>query len=59
VTVTVPVGVPAPGESTVTVHLTVTDCPLVEGSGLSSVMVVVVLALFTVWAVTGDEALPL
>jgi len=42
-----------------TVHLTVTDCPLVEGSGLSSVMVVVVLALFTVWAVTGDEALPL
>src|ERR1041384_2516 len=59
VTLTLPVGVPAPGLFTVTVHCTVTDCPGVDGSGLSDVIVVVVSALFTVCGVAGEEALPL
>jgi len=48
VIVTVPVGVPAPGELTVTDHFTVYVCPITDGSGKSEVMAVVVLALFTV-----------
>lgn len=47
-TVTLPVGVPAPGALAVTVKLTVTAWPTSEGSGVSDVMVVVVSALLTV-----------
>jgi hypothetical protein len=53
-TVTLPVGVP-PVE--VTVKVTVTACPTTEGSGVSAVIVVVVLAAPTV-CVTPAEALP-
>ena len=48
VTVTVPVGVPAPGASTVTSKLTVTASPVFDGSGSSEVMAVVVSAGSTV-----------
>jgi hypothetical protein len=48
VTVTLPVGVPLPGELAMTLKRTVTACPTTDGSGLSSVIVVVVPALFTV-----------
>jgi hypothetical protein len=48
VTVTVPVGVPLPGEFTVTDQLTAYACPTTDGSGVSLVMVVVVFALLTV-----------
>jgi hypothetical protein len=45
--VTVPVGVPLPGATTLTVAVNVTDCPYAEG--LPDVLTpVVVLALFTV-----------
>jgi len=47
VTTTFPVGVPLPGAFAVTVKLTVTLCPVTEGSGLSDVIVVVVLAGLT------------
>src|SRR6185436_11453769 len=49
-TVTLPVsGAPsAPGALTATVHVTVTGCPTTDGSGLSELIVVVVLALPTV-----------
>src|SRR5215510_3858805 len=57
-TVTLPVGVPAPGETTATLYCTVTACPWVEGSGLSPVMVVAVMALSTVCA-SAAEVLPL
>ncbi len=57
-TVTLPVGVPAPGEFTVTEKLTVTAWPTTEGSGVSLVIVVVVLALSTVCD-SAAEALPL
>ena len=43
-TVTVPVGVPAPGATGLTLYLKVTLCPTTDGSGSSSVIVVVVLA---------------
>jgi hypothetical protein len=49
-TVTLPVNVPAPGEFTVTAKFTVIVCPTVEGLGVFAVIVVVVLALFTVKA---------
>ena len=44
---TVPVGVPLPGETTLTVAVNVTGCPKTEGLVLD-VTVVVVLALLTV-----------
>ena len=47
-TVTFPVGVPLPGASTVTLKVTGTAWPTTEGSGVSAVIVVVVLALLTV-----------
>ena len=47
-TVTLPVGVPAPGTTGATVKFTVTACPTIDGSGLSDVMLVVVLAALTV-----------
>ena len=58
-TVTLPVGVPLPGASTVTLKLTVTASPTTDGSGVSLVMLVVVSALLTVCGVLGVEVLPL
>src|SRR5512143_1706198 len=46
-TVTLPVGVPAPGATGATVKFTVTACPTLDGSGLSDVIVVVVSAGLT------------
>ncbi len=46
--VTVPVGVPEPGASVVTVAHTVTDSPHTDGSGDAVTAVVVVAAAFTV-----------
>src|SRR5262249_39303901 len=57
-TVTLPVGVPAPGALTATPYCTATDWPTTEGSGLAEVIVVVVSALSTVWAAAA-EVLPL
>ncbi len=45
--VTVPVGVPAPGETALTVAVKVTDCPKTDGL-TDDVRFVLVLALFTV-----------
>ena len=53
--VTVPVGVPAPGETGATVAVKVTDCPKTDGSG-DEVTVVVVDAWFTVWVSRTDRA---
>lgn len=58
-TVTLPVGVPAPGATGATAKFTATACPTPEGSGLSDVIVVVVSALLTVCDVAREEALPL
>jgi hypothetical protein len=44
---TVPVAVPAPGETAATIAVKVTDCPKTEG--MVEANVVVVLALFTTW----------
>jgi hypothetical protein len=49
--VTVPVGVPAPGEVTLTVAMKVTACPSNE-VGLEEVRVVLVPAWFTTWVTT-------
>ena len=49
----------APGAVAVTVTLKVTVCPMLEGSGLSDVMVVVVLALFTIWEAEPEAGLAL
>ncbi len=46
--VTVPVGVPAPGETGATTAVKVTGCPVTDGSG-DEVTVVVVAAWLTVW----------
>ncbi len=54
VKVTVPVGVPEPGASVVTVAHTVTDSPHTDGSGLT-VTTVVVDASSTVTSVLPDE----
>ena len=56
-TVTVPVGDPLPGALAATVNVKLTACPTAEGLGVWSVIVVVVLAAFTVWA-TPAEVLP-
>ena len=45
---TVPVAVPAPGETAATVAVNVTDCPKTEGF-TEDVNAVVVLALVTTW----------
>ena len=45
---TVPVAVPAPGETAATVAVKVTDCPKTEGF-TEDVNAVVALALFTTW----------
>src|SRR5262249_62426108 len=47
--VTVPVGVPAPGATTLTAAVKVTDWPVVEGFA-DELRMVAVEALFTVWA---------
>ena len=47
VTTTLPVGVPAPGATGWTVKLTATGVPNTDASGVSAVIVVVVLALLT------------
>jgi hypothetical protein len=47
-TVTVPVGVPAPGGVATTVKVTVTGCPTTTEVGLTEVIVVVLFALATV-----------
>jgi hypothetical protein len=57
-TVTSPVGVPAPGESATTAYCTVTAAPTTEESGESDVMDVVVSAWLTVWG-SAPDALPL
>jgi hypothetical protein len=57
-TVTLPVGVPAPGLFTVTLKFTVYDWPTTVGSGESPVIVVVVSAAFTSCGVVGVLALP-
>src|SRR5712692_7041530 len=55
--VTEPVGVPTPGDVTVTVAVRVTGCPNTGAVG-DTVSVVVVEAWLTCW-LTGDEALPM
>jgi hypothetical protein len=58
VTVTFPVGVPVPGADTLTVYETVTASPTMDGSGVSDVMAVTVLALLLVCE-SAVDALPL
>jgi hypothetical protein len=53
---TVPVGVPVPGATGVTVAVNVTDCPSPDGFA-EDTTVVVVAAVFTVW-VSADDVLP-
>ena len=57
-TVTLPVGVPAPGAVTATDQETATGWPATEGSGLSAVTVVVVLALLTTRAAVEESRDP-
>ncbi len=47
-TVTLPVGVPFPGETAPTVNVNVAACPATDGFGDCKVMVVFVVAWFTV-----------
>ena len=53
-TVTVPVGVPPPGGFATTVNVKLTAWPTAEGFGVWAVIVVVVLAAFTVWDAPAD-----
>jgi hypothetical protein len=53
-TVTLPVGVPPPGETGTTVKVKPTDCPATEELGDCPVIVVLVLALFTVCVMAAD-----
>ena len=46
-TVTLPVGVPLPGATALTVKLIVTACPTTDGLGVCAVIVVAVAAWFT------------
>jgi hypothetical protein len=48
---TVPVGVPAPGATALTVNLTDTGCPGTDGFGKVEVITVDEFATFTVWFV--------
>ena len=45
---------PIPGALTTTEYWTVTDWPVTDGSGVSDVIVVVVVAAVTIWVSTGD-----
>ncbi len=54
--VTLPVGVPAPGEVAETVAVKVTDCPSEEGFG-AAVKFVAVAALLTTCATAGVDVL--
>src|SRR2546430_5357566 len=54
-TVTVPVGVPLPGAFATTVNVKLTAWPTADGLGVCAVIVVVVPAAVTVWAVPADE----
>jgi hypothetical protein len=56
-TVTFPVGVPVPGEFTVTVKFTVIAWFTNDGLGVWAVSVVVVAAVFTVCEVAGVDVL--
>src|SRR5437588_12587138 len=58
-TVTLPLGVPAPGATAATVKFTVTACPTFDGSGVSEVIVVVVSALLTGCDAIADAGLAL
>ena len=53
-TVTVPVGVPVPGAFATTVNVKLTAWPTADGLGVLPVIVVVVLAAFTVWLTPAD-----
>src|SRR2546426_12837327 len=53
-TVTVPVGVPLPGAFATTVNVKLTAWPTADGLGVCAVIVVVVPAAVTVWAVPAD-----
>jgi hypothetical protein len=55
--VTVPLGVPLPGETTASENVTTTGWPTTLAVGVRSVIVVVVVASFTGWF-TGVELLP-
>ena len=55
--VTLPVGVPAPGETGATVAVMVSDCPNVEGFGATAVTLVVVPALSTTCERAGVDVL--
>jgi hypothetical protein len=54
--VAVPVGVPAPGETALTVAVKVTDCPNSDGF-TDEVTVVELLALSTVWVIAAEALL--
>src|SRR5256885_16516257 len=54
-TVTLPVGVPLPGAFATTVNVKLTAWPTADGLGVCAVIVVVVPAAVTVWAVPADE----
>ena len=54
-TVTLPDGVPPPGATAATLYCTTTGCPVTEGSGVSELIVALVVAWFT-WCVTLAEA---
>src|SRR3989475_3324117 len=54
-TVTLPVGVPPPGAFATTVNAKLTAWPTADGLGACAVIVVVVPAAVTVWAVPADE----
>ena len=58
-TVTFPVGVPAPGALAETLYCTVTAWPTTDGSGASEVIVLVVLARSTWCEATADAGLAL
>ena len=58
-TVTLPVGVPAPGTLTETLYCTVTAWPTFDGSGASEVIVLVVLARLTWCETTAETGLAL
>src|SRR6266550_6331606 len=54
-TETLPVGVPLPGGFATTVKVKLAAWPTADGLGVCAVIVVVVPAAFTVWAVPADE----
>ena len=56
-TVTLPVGVPLPGEFAVTVKVMLTACPTTDGLGVCAVIDVVAETWLTVWDNAGEEVL--